>query len=112
MFNLTLRTLVLASLFVHQTLLAGATKLPSTPTLHELDRRIDGETVVLSDCRDTSGVVSSEIAYFRGAPGPAPQDVSIVQTKPGQAALWINANTSGLFTDTGVTFTAHLGPKV
>lgn len=77
-----------------------------------LQRRIDGEHVVLADCRDTAGAVSSQMAYFRGSPGPSPQDVAVVQTDPGQAALWINTNTSGLFTDTGVTFTATLGPKV
>ncbi|KAK5661801.1 hypothetical protein OQA88_9903 [Cercophora sp. LCS_1] len=74
--------------------------------------RIDGEHVVLADCRDAAGVVSSQIAYFRGSPGPSPQDVAVVVTSPGQAALWVNTNTSALFTDTGVTFTSTLGPKV
>lgn len=71
-----------------------------------------GEHVVLADCRDPAGVVSSQIAYFPGEPNRNPQDVAIVVTQPGQAALWINTNTSALFTDTGVTFTASLGPAV
>ncbi|KAL1843469.1 hypothetical protein VTJ49DRAFT_1579 [Mycothermus thermophilus] len=75
-------------------------------------RRAENEHVVLADCRDSNGVVSSQIAYFPDEPGPFPEDVAVVVTQPGQAALWINANTSGLFTDTGVTFTASLGPAV
>ncbi|KAL2268269.1 hypothetical protein VTJ83DRAFT_3115 [Remersonia thermophila] len=89
---------------------------PSSPdapaSAGRLLRRNDGEHVVLADCRDANGVVSSQMAYFPGEPGPFPKDVAVVVTQPGQAALWINANTSGLFTDTGVTFTASLGPAV
>lgn len=92
--------------------LAGATSHLSAFDSSRLLRRIDGEHVVLADCRDKSGVVSSQMAYFVAAPGPQPQDVAVVQTAPDQAALWVNSNTSGLFTDTGTTFTADLGPKV
>lgn len=77
-----------------------------------LGRRLEGEHVVLADCRDRRGTVSSQMAYFPGEPGPEPADVAVVVTRPGQAALWVNGNTSALFTDTGVTFTASLGPKV
>jgi hypothetical protein len=79
---------------------------------HALRRRTPGEHVVLADCRDGSGTVSSEMAYFPGDPGPSPQDVAVVATPKGQAALWVNANTTGLFTDTSVWFNATLGPKV
>ncbi|KAK3346846.1 hypothetical protein B0T25DRAFT_289454 [Lasiosphaeria hispida] len=84
----------------------------SAVTPPALLRRINGENVVLADCRDDNGVVSSHMAYFASSPGPKPQDVAVVQTTPGQAALWINKNTSATFTDTGVTFRATIGPKV
>ncbi|KAK3937021.1 hypothetical protein QBC46DRAFT_268445 [Diplogelasinospora grovesii] len=71
-----------------------------------------GEHVVLADCIDPNRVVSSEMAYFQGAPGPNPQDVAVVKTDPGKTALWVSSTTSALWTDTGVTFTAVLGPKV
>ena len=74
--------------------------------------RDDAEHVVLADCRDGDGVVSSQMAYFPGSPGSTPQDVAVVSTKNGQARLWAGQETSGLFTDTGVTFTADLGPQV
>ncbi|KAL2165607.1 hypothetical protein VTG60DRAFT_4260 [Thermothelomyces hinnuleus] len=77
-----------------------------------LQVRSEGEHVVLADCVDTAGVLSSQIAYFPGDPGPSPQDVAVVQTKEGQTALWVNDNTSALFTTTGVTFTALIGPHV
>lgn len=83
-------------------------ELPA-PALH---RRITGEHVVLADCRDTANKVSSQMAYYLAEPGPTPEDVAVVVTNPGQAALWINAVTSALFTNTGVTFTATIGPKV
>jgi hypothetical protein len=92
--------------------------LPHPPDHHSphpaaaLEKRIDGEHVVLADCRDQSGTISSQMAYFLSAPGPLPKDVAIVVTTPGQAALWVNGNTTGLFTDTGVRFTSTLGPKV
>lgn len=111
MLHLTFRTLALgAPLFLHQTL-AEATAIPAVAG-HGLQRRDPDEHVVLADCRDPQGVVSSQIAYFTGAPGPKPQDVAVVHTNPGEAELWINSNTSALFTDTGVTFTATIGPKV
>lgn len=80
--------------------------------IRSLSRRRPEEHVTLSDCRDKANVFSSQMAYFPGDPGPEPQDVAVVQTPPGQAALWINTNTSALFTGTGTTFTARLGPKV
>ncbi|KAK4192342.1 hypothetical protein QBC35DRAFT_247477 [Podospora australis] len=79
-----------------------------------IQRRIPfpDEHVVLADCRDSNNVRSSQMAYFQGTPGPKPEDVAVVKTNPGQTALWINADTSGLFTTTKVTFTATIGPKV
>lgn len=77
-----------------------------------LQSRDDNEHVVLADCRDGDGVVSSQMAYFPGSPGSTPQDVAVVSTKNGQARLWAGQETAGLFTDTGVTFTADLGPQV
>ncbi|KAK1753027.1 hypothetical protein QBC47DRAFT_404389 [Echria macrotheca] len=92
--------------------LVGAASLPARHRSGGLQRRIDGEHVVLADCRDGKGVVSSQMAYFKADPGPTPQDVAVVHTNPGEAALWVNSETPGLFTDTGVTFTATIGPKV
>jgi hypothetical protein len=91
---------------------AVALPVPAPPTAPRLDRRNDGEHVVLADCRDRAGVISSQIAYFAGEPGPSPEDVAVVVTEAGQAALWVNGNTSALFTNTGVTFTSTLGPAV
>ncbi|KAH8882174.1 hypothetical protein GQ53DRAFT_753873, partial [Thozetella sp. PMI_491] len=70
------------------------------------------EHVVLADCRDASNKVSSQMAYFPNQPNAYPQDVAVVNTADGQAALWVSTTTKGLFTDTGTTFTAVLGPKV
>ncbi|KAK4447767.1 hypothetical protein QBC34DRAFT_123860 [Podospora aff. communis PSN243] len=93
-------------------LLAGASPPPSFLLGRDGIQRRNGEHVVLADCRDANAVVSSQIAYFEGSPGRIPKDVAVVHTKPGEAALWVNAKTSGLFTDTGVTFIATIGPKV
>ncbi|KAK3990905.1 hypothetical protein QBC44DRAFT_324391 [Cladorrhinum sp. PSN332] len=84
----------------------------NTRTRAGISRRLPGEHVTLSDCRDKANVFSSQAAYFPGDPGPTPQDVAVVATAPGEAALWVNTNTSALFTGTGVIFTASLGPKV
>ncbi len=70
-----------------------------------------GEHVVLADCLGPGTTVSSQMAYFPNNTGTKPQDVSVVSTPAGQAALWVSTNTSGLFTDTGVTFKAVLGPQ-
>ncbi|KAK3900420.1 hypothetical protein C8A05DRAFT_45735 [Staphylotrichum tortipilum] len=109
---------LIASLFVHtcHDAVADASPLPPLPAPlpapHRLDRRIANEHVVLADCRDHSEVVSSQMAYYEDEIGPTPKDVAVVVTTPGQAALWVNTNTSGLFTDTGITFTSVLGPRV
>lgn len=112
---------LIAGLFLHpsQTPLAGAAAaavgFPTPATVDaapRLHRRNDGEHVVLADCRDRAGLISSQVAYFAGEPGPNPEDVSVVVTDPGRAALWVNRNTSALFTNTGITFTARLGPAV
>lgn len=52
------------------------------------------------------------MAYYPGAPNSAPQDVSVVTTPRGQSRLWVSTTTPGLFTTTGVTFTAKIGPQV
>ncbi|KAK3689663.1 hypothetical protein B0T22DRAFT_176585 [Podospora appendiculata] len=91
--------------------MAGSAPPGSFRELHLRPRR-NGEHVILADCVDPSRVVSSQMAYFIGVPGPSPQDVAVVSTEPGQAALWVNTNTSGLFTDTAAVFTSVLGPKV
>jgi len=77
-----------------------------------LSPRANEEHVVLADCRDGDGVFSSQMAYFPGSPNKKPQDVSVVSTPVGQTALWPGRTTASLFTGTGVTFTARLGPKV
>jgi len=88
---------------------------PSKPypyPVHTLRVRNDSESVVLADCLDGSGNLSSEMAYFPGAPGSKPQDVAVVATGANQSAIWTGATTSALFTDTGVVFTAVIGPEV
>ncbi|KAK4652999.1 hypothetical protein QC762_504170 [Podospora pseudocomata] len=89
-----------------------ASKPPRSITHPTIKKRIPGEHVVLADCRDRKNVVSSQMAYYVGDPGPIPGDVAIVETPPGQTALWINTETSALFYNSNVTFTAWLGPKV
>lgn len=103
---------LIASLFLHPSHISPASAAAVGYSSHRLHARNEGEHVVLADCRDQSGVVSSQIAYFEQDPGPQPKDVAVVVTTPGQAALWVNTNTSGLFTDTGVVFRATLGPRV
>ncbi|KAK4226629.1 hypothetical protein QBC38DRAFT_479902 [Podospora fimiseda] len=83
-----------------------------TTSQHVHNRRAIEEHVTLSDCRDSSGVFSSQAAYFPTEPGPVPQDVAVVTTTAGQTALWINTKTEALFTGTNTKFTATLGPKV
>lgn len=105
----------LAALLLHTVSAPHAMAMALVPTpvnAHQLLPRESGEHVVLADCKDGTGLLSSQMAYFPGSPGKTPQDVATVQTSPGQAALWINRNTSGLFTTTGVTFTSTIGPKV
>ncbi|KAK4152399.1 hypothetical protein C8A00DRAFT_44554 [Chaetomidium leptoderma] len=100
---------LIASLFLHPSHMASASAAAVGSQLH---RRIQGEHVVLADCRDKADVVSSQMAYFVNEPGPTPKDVAVLVTAAGQAALWVNTNTTGLFFDTGVSFTAILGPRV
>lgn len=113
---------LIAGLFLHPsqftpTVAAAAVGLPAIPLqssahLPHLHRRNEGEHVVLADCRDNAGVISSQMAYFPGEPGDTPQDVAVVSTPAGQAALWVNTKTTGFFTVTSTTFVANLGPRV
>jgi hypothetical protein len=84
----------------------------ASPESSPLVRRIEGEHVILADCTNGANSFSSQMAYYVADPGPTPVDVAVVPTSPNQYALWINANTSALFTTTGVTFSAVLGPRV
>ncbi|KAK1829339.1 hypothetical protein QBC39DRAFT_134645 [Podospora conica] len=70
------------------------------------------ETVVLADCLDSANIISSQMAYFPGAPSSRPQDVAIVATTPKEAALWVNSKTAARFTATNTVFVANIGPKV
>ncbi|RYP33895.1 hypothetical protein DL767_004522 [Monosporascus sp. MG133] len=74
--------------------------------------RADNEHVALADCRGLNNEFSSQMAYYPGSPRGAPQDVAVVPTPDGQYSLWVESTRSGLFTTTGVTFTAVLGPRV
>ncbi|RYP45108.1 hypothetical protein DL768_008500 [Monosporascus sp. mg162] len=74
--------------------------------------RADNEHVALADCEGLNNEFSSQMAYYPGSPRGAPQDVAVVPTPEGQYSLWVDSTTSGLFTTTGVTFTAVLGPRV
>ncbi len=99
---------LIASLFLHPSHIAPAAGA-TTPS--HLYPRIAGEHVVLADCLDGT-FVSSQVAYYPGDAVGDPQDVAVVSTPSGQAALWVNAVTHVLFTDTSVNFTATLGPRV
>lgn len=70
------------------------------------------EHVVLADCTSPSKRFLSQMAYFRGPVRGQPEDVAVVPTPEGQYSLWVDSTTSALFTTTGVTFTAELGPRV
>jgi len=94
---------------------AAPRTLPSATAIFYPARSASGknpEHVVLADCRSDDKSLSSQMAYFPGAPNGNPQDVAVVSTESGQARLWADQNTTGLFTDTGVTFTAKIGPLV
>jgi hypothetical protein len=52
------------------------------------------------------------MAYYTGTVGANPRDVAVVETAPGQTALWVNSVTSGFFTTSTTTFTATIGPRV
>ncbi|KAK4180917.1 hypothetical protein QBC36DRAFT_203447 [Triangularia setosa] len=96
----------------HQTSKPTEPHLSSRSTKHLIEKRIPGEHVVLADCRDRKNVVSSQMAYYVGDPGPVPGDVAVVETLFGQTALWVNTETSALFYNSNVTFKAVIGPKV
>jgi len=70
------------------------------------------ETVVLADCLDSANIISSQMAYFPGPPGPHPQDVAIVATTPKEAALWVNSETAARFTATNTVCVAVVCPSL
>lgn len=75
-----------------------------------LRSRDPGEHVILADCADQLGVKSSQMAYFRGMPGPTPEAVAVVLTPYGQTRHWEAGVTSAVFKD-GNTFTANINPS-
>ncbi|KAI0593872.1 hypothetical protein F4775DRAFT_576001 [Biscogniauxia sp. FL1348] len=102
--------LALASVFsIPQVVLAAPNGTP-TRTRGRIQRRTDGENVVLADCKSTDGVASSEIAYYSGTPDSSPDDIAQVTTEEGKTEQWANNSISGYFNTTGVTFRATLGP--
>jgi hypothetical protein len=113
---------LIATLFLQPAAAAAFAGLPPSRTalqdpaaLARLHRRLEGEHVVLADCRNGDGLsatLSSQIAYYTGAVGATPRDVAVVQTPAGQTALWVNSVTSALFTTSTTTFTATIGPRV
>ncbi|KAK0712863.1 hypothetical protein B0T26DRAFT_603355, partial [Lasiosphaeria miniovina] len=73
-----------------------------------IEKRIEGEHVVLADCvRD--GVAFSEMAYYSTPNGTKPIDVATVNMTTGETADWVGHTTSALFTSTTTTFKAVLG---
>ncbi|RYP92885.1 hypothetical protein DL770_000935 [Monosporascus sp. CRB-9-2] len=91
--------------------IASTLRRPVSSTAR-LVSRADNEHVALADCKGLNNEFSSQMAYYPGSLRGAPQDVAVVPTPDGQYSLWIDSTTSGLFTTTGVTFTAVLGPRV
>lgn len=112
--GVSLARLVLAAVCLFSlTPLALSSAIPAPPSSPGiLVARDPLEHVTLADCRTSAGVLSSQMAYFPGAPNATPQDVAVVSTPAGQLRLWAGATTAGLFTATGTTFTAKLGPQV
>ncbi|KAL7624833.1 hypothetical protein AAE478_004047 [Parahypoxylon ruwenzoriense] len=69
------------------------------------------ENVVLVDCTGTQNKseLSSEVAYFGGAPDESPDDIAPVTS--GQYRDWANKTTSAYYSATGVVFEAVLGVR-
>ncbi|KAI0020208.1 hypothetical protein F4780DRAFT_385226 [Xylariomycetidae sp. FL0641] len=74
-----------------------------------LRTRADNEHVVLANCEDThSGQKSSEVAYYSGAPGRTPDDISVLSTADSGWQQWANRSFDAYFADSGVTFAGQL----
>jgi hypothetical protein len=75
-----------------------------------LNQRGIGEHVILANCQDNNGVLSSQMAYFSGTPGNSPDSVANISSPPvpyGQTRVWEDGLTSAIFAD-GDTFTANI----
>ncbi|KAM7203185.1 hypothetical protein V8F20_004127 [Naviculisporaceae sp. PSN 640] len=106
-------SLVVSLSFSLQCLGLAHPPVPGPNLLAREEYEFPNEHVVLADC--TQGEerhLSSQMAYYQNAPNDKPMDIAIVDAQPNQFALWINSNTTAIFTDTGVYFAATLGPKV
>ncbi len=108
----TISSFLIASILYLQMTPSMSATVPRRGPITRLLSRADAEHVVLADCKASNSQFSSQMAYYPGSPQGAPQDVAIVPTTAGQYSLWVDAETSALFTTSGVTFTADLGPKV
>lgn len=105
-------TFLIASILCLQMAPSASASVPRRDSGSRLLPRLNAEHVVLADCKGLNSDFSSQMAYFPGSPSGRPQDVAVVPTPDGQYSLWVDTTTSGLFTTTGVTFTADLGPRV
>ncbi|KAM7217470.1 hypothetical protein V8F06_007101 [Rhypophila decipiens] len=109
---------VAASLFSFSCVASDHLSEPSRLATSRLTQREEkfeypNEHVVLADCsQGDKRHLTSQMAYYYDAPNEKPVDVALVDTQPGQFALWINSNTTALFTDSNIYFTATLGPIV
>lgn len=71
------------------------------------------EHVVLANCVNGDGVLSSDMAYYsQGPPDGSPGDIASVNTATNTTASWPCAINTAEFGDTHVIFVATIGPSV
>lgn len=105
--------LFIASVFFLQLAPSAGTAVPrGDPGSRKHFTRSPQEHVILADCTSPSRGLLSQMAYYPGSVRDKPQDIAVVPTTDGQYSLWVDSTTSALFTTSGVTFTATLGPRV
>ncbi|KAI5865317.1 hypothetical protein GGS23DRAFT_421503 [Durotheca rogersii] len=84
--------------------------LSTSSSRHRQQPRANIENVVLADCTgiSDSSQLSSEVAYYTGAPDDTPDDIS--QVTSDQHLDWANKTTVAYFSNTGVSFISTLRP--
>lgn len=69
------------------------------------------ETVTLSNCKNSNGVLSSQMGYYPGSPQFPTEQPTIATIQTGSTVVWEGNTVIGTFPD-GNTFTSHIvSPK-
>jgi hypothetical protein len=68
------------------------------------------ESIILANCADASGSLSSQIAYFNGPAGGSPDAVAVVLTNLGTTVIWEGRDVSATSAD-GNVFTSKIRGK-